>query len=71
MVSIFSEDAKSGYTQVVLDPHVTSPGREESSIVRNDQKTENIARESKLYHSARRIFYRGRRASVRRSAGII
>ncbi len=71
MFGIFTSDAASGYTPILLDPHTTSPGQEGSAIVRNDQKDDGSNRESEIYHRARRIYYRGRRTSLRRGSGII
>ncbi len=72
MFSIFTAESASEYKPILLvDPHTTSPGRGESSIVRNDQPTDGVNLESEIYQRARRIFYRGRRTSMRRTAGII
>jgi hypothetical protein len=70
MFSIFTNDENTGYTPILLDPHTTSPGNDEPVIVRNTQR-ERDARESEIYQRARQIYYRGRRTSIRRSAGII
>jgi len=71
MFSIFTAESTSEYKPILLDPHTTSPGPEESSIVRKDQPTDGMNLESEIYQRARRIFYRGRRTSMRRTAGII
>ena len=72
MFGIFTrEDAASGYTPILLDVHTTSPGQEGSAIIRNDQKQASEGRDSEIYYRARRIYYRGRRKSLSRGAGII
>ena len=72
MFDIFTQETTSSYQPILLDPHTTSPGQEESAIVRNDQPARETNGESEIYQRARRIFYRGRRTSMRRApAGII
>ena len=71
MFGIFTTEERSSYTPILLDPHTTSPGGGDQVIVRNSQRADGAGRESELFHRARQIYYRGRRSSARRSAGII
>ncbi|MCC7307918.1 MAG: hypothetical protein IT173_10145 [Acidobacteria bacterium] len=72
MVSIFMNYDKSDHTKVVLDPHTASPGgRVESTIIRNPRTPVIEARQTEIFTQARRIFKRGRRASMVRGSGII
>ena len=71
MFRIFTSDDPMELTTLMLDPHTTSPGHDEPSIVRNDQAQDGAGRESEIYHRARQIYYRGRRTTGRRGAGII
>ena len=71
MFSIFASNDSTTYTAILLDAHTTSPGQEESVIVRNDQRESVSQRDSEIYARARRIYYRGRRTSLSRGAGIL
>lgn len=71
MLKIFTNENSFGQAAVLLDAHTTSPGGQESAIVRNDQSSDEKRRETEIYDHARRIYQRGRRTSLRRGLGII
>jgi hypothetical protein len=72
MLSIFMNEEKSDYTPILLDPHTTSPGYEEESvIIRNSPRPVIEVRETEIYLRARQIFTRARRVSRVRGSAII
>jgi hypothetical protein len=72
MLSIFMNDDKKEQTPILLDPHTTSPGhKEDSVIVRNSPRPVIEVRQTEVYSRARQIYTRARRISMRRGAGIL
>lgn len=69
MFRLFKRSSDAVHPLVLLDPHTTSPGHDEPTIIRND--TADGKEKFDIYGHAQQIYSRAKYSGQQRSAGII